>query len=209
MTLDVADIMAAVILNALGTGLLGNYMLQRDRADHETKLEHLKKTFEGELRGLQTVLDRAVLVHRAHFETEFEALRDIWMKLAAVRASMGLVRLTMDLRPADETDEQRERREFERFKRFSTDLTALIRAVDSQSPFVPRDIYHALEKAIEVAQKEATEVEVERPDRDRNPMRDWFKRGKEHFREFRAAVGEVSDLIRARLEALTLVPGDR
>src|SRR6185503_10407593 len=98
---------------------------------------------------------------------------------------------------------QREAREHERFSTFNNDLGDLIRAVDYQSPFIPREIYERLETLIQTARAELSEVAVERPDRERLGITDWFKRGRESYLELCAEANRVSDLIRARLERLT------
>jgi hypothetical protein len=107
----------------------------------------------------------------------------------------------------DETQEQRQQREFERLTAFNEDCRALRHAVDSQSPFVPEDIYRRLQDAIQVAHREATEVRAERRDHDRNPMRDWYQRGRDHHEQFCTYATEISDLIRARLKSLTVLAG--
>jgi hypothetical protein len=35
MTIQLADVIASVVLDTLGNGLLGTYLLQRQRAEHE------------------------------------------------------------------------------------------------------------------------------------------------------------------------------
>jgi hypothetical protein len=202
--INFTDVVAAVVLSLTGTGLLGRYLLQRYQADHETRIVRLKTELEADIRTLQAALDRTIFVHRAQFDTEFAALRDIWGKVATVRATMALIRPELDLVPANETPEAREMRELERFRVFIVDLDALVKAVDTQSPFVPREIYQKLEQAIQVAGTESDEVQLERHERER----DWLRRGREHYQQFCEHAGEVSDLIRARLERLT-VTGDR
>ena len=83
---------------------------------------------------------------------------------------MASVRPMMNVVPHNESVEQRDAREFENFRAFNGDLNALIHAVDSQSPFIPMNIYRALEAVLEVGRREAIEVRVERQDRDRNQI---------------------------------------
>lgn len=202
--ISVVDIVAAVILAIVGNGLLGKFLLQRQNVDHETKLTRLRTELESDIRKMQSALDRTVVIHRAQFEIEFAALRDIWTKVAAVRASMGTVRPQMQLIDANEKPEEKDSREFECFKSFNNDLNALIHSVDSQSPFVPRDIYRELETLLKVARGEAIEVRVERQDRERGGLNDWYKRGREHYQQLCDSATAVSDLIRVRLESLTV-----
>ena len=206
--IQVADVLAAVVISTVGNGLLGRHLLQRYEAKHQTTLTRLKSELEGEIRTLQTSLDRTVFIHRTQFETEFTALRDIWAKVASVRAKMGTVRPLMDVIPQNETQDQRDEREYQRFKAFHDAFIDLLNAVDGQSPFIPEDIYRKLEEVIQVARGEALEVQVERGDRDRQVIRDWYQRGRENFQQLCGRATEVSDLIRARLAKLTVVPSD-
>jgi hypothetical protein len=205
VTIEIADVIAAVILGILGNGLLGNYLLRRLENEQERKLTRLRTDLEREVRTLQSSLDRTVLIHRAQFETEFAALRFIWKRLANVRGTMGIVRPTADIIPQNETPEEKRNREWGRLSDFVDATNKLVTAVHSRSPFIPKDIYAKLDAAILIAKSEATEFRLEYDDRDRNPMRDWYRRGREHYDEFCALTIAISDLIRDRLEKLTIV----
>ena len=179
-------------------------ILEADRLRYTTELERFKNQLDQSTRLLQAQVDRTVFVGRVHFETEFKALSDIWAKVAAVRATMGQVRPMADIVPAGEMPEERERREAGRFTAFAAAFDQLVTSVDTQSPFIPEEIYRKLEEVIQIARREATEVQVERGDRDRNPLRDWYQRGREHNQELQRLATELSDLIRLRLAALAV-----
>jgi len=179
-------------------------ILEQDRLRYTSELERFKNQLDQSTRRLQGQVDRTVFVGRLHFETEFRALSETWEKVAAVRSSMGLVRPTGDIVPADETPTQREVREVGRLRTFNDDANALRETVDRQSPFVPRDIYQRLDAAILIANAEASEVAVRRHEVRRE---DWYRRGREHDEQFKQVAEEISELIRARLERLAIIPG--
>ena len=140
------------------SGFLGQIVLQRLQSGYETQLAEVRTRLDGKIRAMQANLDRTVLVHRVHFETEFTALREMWDKVAAVRSTLSKVRPMVDVVPRDETPEQRDAREVERFNAFVVDFNALVKAVDSQSPFIPEGIYNELSELILIARREETEV---------------------------------------------------
>lgn len=183
-------------------------ILEKDRLHYTTELERFKSQLDRSTRLLQAQVDRTVFVGRVHFETEFKALADIWAKVASVRGTMSNVRPMSDIVPAEETREGREEREVRRLNDFLIALGEMVTAVDSQTPFIPDRIFHKLEEVIQIAQRESTEVRVERQDRDRNPMRDWYARGREHNQQLQRLVTELSDLIRERLATLVVPTTD-
>jgi hypothetical protein len=74
--------------------------------------------------GLSSFLGRiwADRIHRAHFETEFAALRDIWQKVARVRAVFGA------LSPLDDADPHSK----EVFEKASEAVGELVDSIDSR-----------------------------------------------------------------------------
>lgn len=205
MTVEIADVVSSVVVATIGNGLLSAYLLQRLRGQQEDRLERTRSALERDIRTLQTSLDRTVFVHRAHFEVELAAIRDIWARVAAVRNTMGLVRPVGRIVPRDEQPEEREAREREDFTAFNRDFNALLHAVDTQSPFVPHDIYERLDALIQIARAEVNGVALHRHNR---PI-DWEEIGEANYRRFCDGATVVSDAIRTRLEMLTLLPGDR
>lgn len=55
-------------------------------------LEADRRRYNEELERLHGQLEAAVYANRVQFETEFNALSDIWAKVSAVRATIGQVR---------------------------------------------------------------------------------------------------------------------
>ena len=97
------DWMTVVVSAAINTpavcallGFLGKRMLQRQKEQHSKELEHLKAGYltdleryknelDGSMRMLQAGIDKTILVTKVHFQTEFEALKQIFEKLADLK----------------------------------------------------------------------------------------------------------------------------
>ena len=150
-----------------------NALLQREQAAHQREIELLR----GQV-------DRAVGLHRAHFEVELRALQQIWDNIAAVRSQFDLQSWR-----GEPLEDMRQR------------VWALVQAVDNQSPFYPPEIYTPLD---ELRMMVRTEVEEAAAEVDDRPT-DYRARRNEQRREFHRRVNQVSSLIRARLAKVTVV----
>jgi hypothetical protein len=203
--MDAIDVIGGALLGTVGgatavvtglSGFLGRIWAERiieaERAKFGKDLERLRGDLEANLRRLQGDIDRTIIVHRSHFETEFNALRDIWQKVARLRAVLPLLR---PLNGSDAANAQ------EASNVFSNAVDELIGSVDSQSPFYSKEIYAALDALRVEAKIELTEAATENP----QIAPDWWKRRREHRNEINSRVSEISDLIRERLERLTVI----
>ena len=81
ISIDLATLVASVVITLLGNGLLGNYLLQRLRSQQDQALACLKAEQDTDVKRLQAALERTVFVHRVQFETEFAAMKAIWEKV--------------------------------------------------------------------------------------------------------------------------------
>ncbi len=156
-------------------------------------LESDRRRYSEQLERVHGQLEKAVHVHRVQFETEFNALSEIWAKLSAVRATMGEVRPVADF---VEQDEERDARFQRRFRRFLEAFNDFVRTVDDRSPFYPEDIYRELSAAVQVARREEIGAHLDRYEPD------WYAAGRVNFQEFVQRSERISELIRARLASL-------
>ena len=126
-------------------------LLEKDRARYQRELEALKSTLEKETQRLQGEIDTRLIIHRAQFETEFEALKDIWKKVAALRGTMAAVRPWGGTVPRNETGHQKEERQKQTYQAFANALAEAKVTVDDQSPFVPEEVDEILNQILESA----------------------------------------------------------
>jgi hypothetical protein len=170
-------------------------LMDRERARYASDLERLKSSLESSNRQLQAELEKTIFVTRVHFETEFKALADIWRHLA--RAAMENLRTAVDAISPGETKESRLTA---RLDIFGNAITPFIDAVDQQSPFYPIEIYNQLDSLVRLIKSEGTDIAHSQD----AFTPEWFKRGRENYRDFLAGVQSVSTLIRERISSLSV-----
>ncbi len=208
---DVYNVAGAVLLSVTTAGgLIGalsswlgkvwaNRILEKDRQRFAEMLEASKAQFERVTRQMQANLDHAVFVSRAQFEVELTALRKIWRAATLVRARLVDVRLSSHSEPVDATPESRlEQFELHR-KRFVEAHSQLVRAIDHNSAFYPRDIYNALDRLRGRTTLEREQLYVETPF-----TAAWYDHGDAAFADVVALTEKVSDCIRSRMEKLVI-----
>src|SRR5262249_55144572 len=161
MTIDVATMISSVVVSLGGSGLLGNYLLQRLRNQQDESLAHLKAGHDADVKRLQAVLDRTVFVHRMQFETEFAAMKAIWEKIMETRGTMASLRPTFSTASVDETPEQKLERFFVRRAAFQQAVSALKDAIFNSEPFVSEALYLELfNGALSAASAEELSVRI-------------------------------------------------
>ena len=200
---------AAIVLAF--SGWLGKVWASRlaeaDRLKHNIELEAIKSKYAAELERLRTELqestrrfqaavDRTLHVHRLHFETEFAATKDIWRRLAKVRAKMGNVRPVARLVQEGETEEQWLDRTYPPFIEAKNELIA---AVDEQSPFLTQELFAKVEEIIAVLNREYVDVATAK-----TQDAEWRARGQQNFLAIVALVNDASQIIRNRLAQLVV-----
>jgi hypothetical protein len=173
-----------------------NRILEQDRDRYSRELESLKAQFEGTNRNRQAQLDKRIHVSRVQFETEFQALREVWKCISEVRSRMSSVRPFGSIAGRDDDPIKNFHDDA---SRFSTALASLVSAADSLSPFYSQEIFQGVDQAIRVAKEEDVQIRVYEPFKN-----DWYERGVENFELFCSNCEMVSSLIRKRIASLEL-----
>jgi hypothetical protein len=199
---------AATVLGAIGGGGLivvgcaswlgrvwASRILEADRLRYGQELERLRSELESQRRLLQGQLDKAIHVHRIHFETEFQALSAIWASLSALRSAMAQLRPQFSIVDQDSDPKAGWVR---RLYAFNEKFDAFVRAIDDQSPFYAKDIYDELVVALAVARREHTSVRTTPFEGDK----DWWREGRENLAALIRSADKISELIRERLQGL-------
>jgi hypothetical protein len=195
-------VIASVIVAMLGSGFVGNYLLQRLRSQQDAALARVKTDLDGEMRRLQTTLDRTVLIHRVQFETEFAAMKVIWEKVMNTRGIMAGIRPTMGRAPRDETPAQARERFATRLRDFRAALGELKDSMFNSEPFITEPLFRELfDHLLVAATAEELNVSVHDPHEP-----NWFETGEKNLGDLMRSSDRVSRLIRARIQALAVVP---
>jgi hypothetical protein len=202
ISIDLATLIASVVITLLGNGLLGNYLLQRLRNQQDQALARLKAEQDADVKRLGAVLERTVFVHRAQFETEFAAMKAIWEKVMATRGTMASLRPTVSTAPENETKEQALQRFFVRRKAFQEALGELKDVVFNSEPFISEMLYRELfDRLLLAASAEDLSVKVHKPDEA-----NWYETGEKNLGNFMLSANSVASLIRLRLASLAVLP---
>jgi hypothetical protein len=81
-----APIAVAGLARRFGDYWLGR-LLEKEKTKYAKEMEHMKANFSQELERYRPQLDRSIFVTRAHFETEFTAMKEISQQLSQVKIS--------------------------------------------------------------------------------------------------------------------------
>jgi len=194
-------------------GWLGKRRLQNEMAQHHAELEALKAEYGKQLEAykaqleqskllLQADLNKTILVTKAHFETEFEALKAVFAKLAEVKLQMAGLRPQMRVGPAAESPAVRLERLTEQINAFQKAYNALLEISEHVSAFYPPNIYEQLGACLRKANAEIVDLRISGQE---TFSHDWYGRGRSNFEEFLTSFSEVSALIRDRISNLAIV----
>jgi hypothetical protein len=186
--------------------LIANRWLKDVEAKHAKELAHVESELQRLNQHVQAQLDHAVTVSRAQFETEFEALKEIWERVARVRNTLGEINpFTV---PEEETPPQRLQRFYAARLVFVEAHNELLRAIDSRSPFYPEGIYAVLDQLRLRTGLEASRLNTRRPpfapDADESDNFNWYEQRDTARAEIEAGADAVSTAIRQRLGSISI-----
>jgi hypothetical protein len=179
-----------------------NFVSRRSlqRTDTETKfaLAKLENIFAQSERRAQAETDRSVLVTRAQFETEFEAMKEVFGLLSQVRILLYDLWPTSTYDPKNEPKESKKARLFRRLQGLMEAHDATRTAIEAKRPFFPEELYDAVTECLDTAQIEA--YDIKRTD-DEARYNTWFRELTPIRAKFGKAYSCSADIIRDRRNA--------
>jgi hypothetical protein len=195
-------------------GFLGKRMLQRQIQEHGKELEQLKagyvtelERFKSELdtskRILQAEIDKTVLVTKVHFQTEFDALKQVFEKLADLKFRMCSLHPPMRIVRETETKEERLALLNKQLEALHIAYDAVLTVSEYLSPFYPQEIYGHLRQCLADANKEDMHLKLSGPE---TFTLAWSQRGEANVEAFRTSYDAVAELIRQRISKLAILP---
>jgi hypothetical protein len=189
--------------------LIGKKWLAGVEAKHTRELESLKARYAKELEQskqlLQAEIDKTFLVTKVHFETEFQALREVFAILAEIRLQLPNLRPHMSIRPIDETREQRTEDLHKQFDVLNNLYNKLVSASENLSPFYPQEIYTLVGDCEHALSAELIDVKLTKDEDLFRSVSGWFDKGEKNLKLFLMAYTKVSTLIRERVSRLAIV----
>lgn len=179
--------------------------LQRREEEFNTKLATLEQEFQRAQKQEQARIDRSLFVTRAHFETEFEAMKDIFSGLSEVRLAMNAVRPMFAIEPADESEDERLKRLWERLKTLMIATDKLLNASEAKAPFYSEELYDSITVCWRAAAMEINSIKGAGPDSLRNSGYIQAEQDRDKFSE---GYSSSVRIIRNRISKLAILPGN-
>lgn len=178
--------------------------------ENDQKIERLRAELQVQTDKTQKLLDagvqKAVLVTRTHFETEFNAYKEIYAALTEVRHAIHATRPVWLFPPANETEEDRDERLLTELNITSKNLVTahnkLVILTNNLAPFYSPEVHFALEKCVNTLKLELLQVKT---GSKKFFSEAWYEDGERRQNEFIEAYRKVGDLIRERLASLGIV----
>jgi hypothetical protein len=206
LTAVISALISGGVVSAI-LGILGKRWLAGVESRHAQKLEAIRAKYSAELERskqlLQSEVDKTFLVTKVHFETEFQALKEVFALLAELRLQMPNIRPTQRIVPANETRQQRLEELDKNCTSLQTTLNKLASVSENLSPFYPHDIYLPVEECSRIVRAELAQVALS--DNREVFTSAWTNAGQKNFESFVATYGKVSELIRDRISKLAIL----
>jgi hypothetical protein len=177
---------------------LADRWLTRYKSELDKEFEKYRDRLEQGRKRIEADLGQRTYVNKAQFDTEFDAIKDIFAALGKLRLSFNGLRPFLDWIPDDE--ESRLQLVSAHLGHFKPLLDALITTVESAYPFVPDDIYEQLEICMRMGMIEMKHIE-ESGAKALSPS--GYQDGAKQHEKFSTAYFAAGRLVRERLKQLS------
>jgi hypothetical protein len=191
-------------------------LLETLQQENRIEIEKIKTASNAEIVRLQNTLDRAnklldasvqkaTIVTRTQFETEFGAYKEIFAALSDLSHCIAWTRQTIRITKSNETRE-------EKIEELTTNYEALLQAHNKAiilkqnlSPFYATEIYEALALCLNESGGEINDLRlsVNSPEQFTSG---WYEQGADRQEAFRRGYNQVSKFIRERIASLGILP---
>jgi ElaB/YqjD/DUF883 family membrane-anchored ribosome-binding protein len=180
---------------------LASLLLARYEGTLNQELEKVRSKLQEEQKHIQARIDSSVYVTRAHFETEFNAMKELFGLLSNTRLLLPILRASFRDHPADETKEQRTEKLNADYQKLGDAYNQLLKQVEALSPFITPALYRSIDECTTVINRELFQVRM--GDREAHA---WYVQGTTNQDDFLKQYKVASDIIRARVASLAVLP---
>jgi hypothetical protein len=180
------------------SGHLADRLLARYKSDLDKEFEGYRDTLEQKRKRIEAQLGHSTYVTKTQFDTEFNAVKDIFAALGKLRLSFNGLRPFLDWTPQDEGEKLK--LISLRLNHFRERFNVLVDTAESVYSFIPENIYSQLElcmKAglIEIQHIEEAGVEALSPK--------GYEDGAKQHERFTAAYFTAAKLVREHFNQLS------
>ena len=204
-----AVLILAALWKFLGTVWADKLRLQLELKNNQ-HLEMLRTKLQTQADKTQQMLNagiqKSILVSRTHFETEFNAYREIYAALTEVRYAVEQTRPVWNPPSSESAEDRNKRRHVELQKAYENLATVhnkLVLLRDNLAPFYAADIYPALEACVNTSKMELFQLLT---GGQQTFSESWSIEGYRRQEEFKIAYRKVGELIRERTTSLGILP---
>lgn len=170
----------------------GKWWLEKQKANYSKELEEFRDSLQKERQRLQAEIDRSVFVTRAHFETEYLAMKEVAQRLAQVK--MAFLRLN----PPDASVEMTASERTQHNTQLAKANEEYWAKLEEWGVFLVPDLYDDFERCHIGATAEVKRVESNNP----------FEKDKAlNAKYFWNSYSQACQKLRDRIKSLAVMPG--
>ena len=173
----------------LGDVWLGR-LLEKEKAKYAEAIEKLKAAIAQELERYRAQLDRSVFVTRAHFETEFTAMKEVSQCLSEVKVAFR------SLHPIDAAVKITDAERTERINWLARANNKYLEKLEEWAVFLEPSLYSEFEHAYVAANDEWRRLKTNAEEPDRAGT----------VRYFWKSYQQACQLVRDRIKSLAVMP---
>jgi len=164
-------------------------------------LAKLQNQFDQSERRAQAEIEHSEFVTRAHFDTEFEAMKQVFEYLSQVKLTMNGLRPT-DVQIGFGSEQEKEADLAQRFQMFRIPFNKLVAESEAKEPFYTAELYAAVDECIRAGTAEFKSLlRGDEPFTD-----DWYEEGERHRNRFGKGYRMAVNIIRDRIASLAILP---
>jgi hypothetical protein len=172
-------------------------------AEFKAELARLEAAFKDTQSRAQAAIDRSVFVTRAHFETEFEAMKQVFSHLSQLQIGLNGLRPMVSVETPGESDREKVARLFERLEKVLSTYNDLLVESEAKAPFYPAELYAAIEECERAASMEINSIRTSGEDMFAPT---WYEEGERSRGRFSKGYRRAADIIRDRISKLAILP---
>jgi hypothetical protein len=194
-----SGVTASFVVKGL-SGHLGDRWLAKYKSGLDKEFESYRDTLEQKRKRLEAEMTHRVYTTQTRFDTEFNAIKEIFSALGKLRLAFNGMRPFLDRIPEEPQEKTKEISR--RLRLLSEHYNASVEVVNNVYPFVPEDIYEELDKCLMAAMIEIKHVEEAGEDALSSTG---YSDGAKQHDKFTTAYFKAAKLVRERFNRLSVV----
>lgn len=180
------------------SGHIADRWLARYKSELDKELEGYRDVLEQKRKRIEAELGHRSYVTKTHFDTEFNAVKDIFAALGRLRLTFNGLRPFIDWTPHDEGEKLK--LISARLNHFKERFNVLVDLAESVYPFVPETIYPQIEACMKAALIEIRHIEQSGAEA-LSP--EGYSDGAKQHEEFTSAYFAAAKLVREHFSGLS------